>query len=135
MDKPDILSRIDRQTGMTVPEGYFDQFASSMEQLLPEQEFESVKVLPRTWWQKVRPYAYLAAMFMGIWCMMEMFNLMRPDTPSSATNSELLAKVVNNESYFSEYYDTEIDETDVLYDMYANGVDPSTVANDLVQTN
>ena len=118
---------------MTVPEDYFEQFAVRMEQMLPEQEFErQPKALPRTWWQKVRPYAYLAAMFMGVWCMMKMFDLIQSSSPALPdTQSELIAKAVSNEKYFSEYYDTEIDEEDILDDLFTSGIDPSIVAEDL----
>lgn len=133
MEKPNILNRVNGQSGMTVPEDYFEQFAVRMEQMLPEQEFErQPKVLPRTWWQKVRPYAYLAAMFMGIWCMMKMFDLIQSSSPALPdTQSELIAKAVSNEKYFSEYYDTEIDEEDILDDLFTTGIDPSIVAEDL----
>ena len=133
MEKPDILNRVNGQSGMTVPEDYFEQFAVRMEQMLPEQEFEGQpKVLPRTWWQKITPYAYLAAMFMGVWCMMKMFDLIQSSSPALPdTQSELIAKAVSNEKYFSEYYDTEIDEEDILDDLFTTGIDPSIVAEDL----
>ena len=39
---------------------------------LPEQV---IKPLPEpTLWHKVRPFVYMAAMFAGVWCMMQMFN-------------------------------------------------------------
>ena len=73
----DILSKLGNDSGMKVPEGYFADFASRMAKELPTQDFEneqSPKVLPRSRWQQMRPYIYLAAMFMGIWCMMKMFH-------------------------------------------------------------
>ena len=52
--------------GMSVPEGYFDAFAATMaDKLLFRAELESPEVIaeaerPRTVWQKVRPYVYMA---------------------------------------------------------------------------
>ena len=60
----DILKQVDRRSGMTVPEGYFADFASRMMEQIPEKKQE--KILPRTWWQRCRPYVYMAAMFCGI---------------------------------------------------------------------
>ena len=66
-EKQDILDRIGRRSGMTVPEHYFADFSAEMMSRLPEKPVESSgKVLPRSVWQRVRPYIYLAAMFSGV---------------------------------------------------------------------
>lgn len=57
----------------SVPEGYFKSFKSSLIDKLPEYP-EKPKVVELSFWQKVRPYVYLAAMFAGIWCMMQVFH-------------------------------------------------------------
>lgn len=79
----DILEQINHKDGMTVPEGYFEDFASRMAASLPVRDWEENrgKVMPRSFWQKVRPYVYLAAMFAGVWSMMTMFDMMRPASP------------------------------------------------------
>ena len=61
---------------MTVPEGFFEDFVAKMEAMLPERpEAEQPRRIEhRTTWQRVRPYVYMAAMFAGIWCMLEMYN-------------------------------------------------------------
>ena len=62
-NKSDILSRIGKDAGFNVPEGYFDSFTSQMESKLPKQE---VHPIPQpTKWQKIRPFIYMAAMFVG----------------------------------------------------------------------
>lgn len=65
------LSEIRQDPGFRVPEGYFDDFAKRAADSLPH------RVLPQapepTRWQRVRPFVYLAAMFAGIWCMMQIF--------------------------------------------------------------
>lgn len=58
----DILAKIDRDSGMTVPDGYFADFASRMEAAIPANR-PKIAEAPRSFWQQVRPYAYLAAMF------------------------------------------------------------------------
>ena len=75
--KENILDRAARKglavpsAGMSVPEGYFDSFAKNMEARLPyREEIENPQAVaeaerPRTLWQKVRPYVYMAAMFAG----------------------------------------------------------------------
>ncbi|MDE5959967.1 MAG: hypothetical protein K2G59_07400, partial [Muribaculaceae bacterium] len=67
---------IGRKDGMTVPDGYFSEFAARMDSMLPDDRVTEKQPAVRTRWQMVRPYAYLAAMFAGIWCMLQMFHLM-----------------------------------------------------------
>ncbi len=49
----DILEKVNRNDGMTVPDGYFDDFAARMAASLPEREWE--KPAPR-----VMPSQFLA---------------------------------------------------------------------------
>lgn len=126
----DILSKLGNDLGMKVPEGYFADFTSRMAKELPTQDFEkeqSAKVLPRSRWQQIRPYIYLAAMFMGIWCMMKMFNLMQsPDTNLSIENNPVLISAIDDDSFADDfYYEEPIYDYDILEDMYDQGVNIS----------
>lgn len=125
----DILERIDRNDGMTVPDGFFASFAEKMEASLPEMEWErQPKVLPRSMWQKVRPYVYLAAMFAGVWCMMNMVDLFRPGNHSlSLEGNPVIAAAVSNDYYIDNYFinEGELDESELMDDLYTVGFDPS----------
>ena len=71
-EENDILSTIGKDSGFKVPENYFSDFAEKMAKSLPNQVIEP---LPQpTLWHRVRPCIYMAAMFAGIWCMMQIFN-------------------------------------------------------------
>ena len=69
-----LLEKYGRQTGMTVPEGYFETFSKQMMERLPAYP-EPPRPKKLTGWQRVKPYVYMAAMFAGIWCMMKMFHV------------------------------------------------------------
>lgn len=56
-----------------VPEGYFKSFKENLIQNLPEYPAKPAEKR-LTAWQRMRPYIYLAAMFAGIWCMMQIFH-------------------------------------------------------------
>lgn len=71
-EKNDILSTIGKDSGFKVPENYFSDFAEKMAKSLPDQEIQPIPQPTR--WQRVRPFVYMAAMFAGIWCMMQIFN-------------------------------------------------------------
>ena len=74
-DKENILDIIGRKDGMTVPDGYFADFQARMEALLPvNEQAETPREIeaPRSFWDRVRPFVYMAAMFAGVWCMVKM---------------------------------------------------------------
>ena len=121
----DILKQVDRRSGMTVPDAYFPNFARQMMQQLPEKEFESTdkKILPRTWWQRCRPYVYLAAMFAGIWCMMKVFNDIGSRTADmSIENNPVMASVLSSDHFYDYYSIDNVDEYDLMEEMYNEGV-------------
>ena len=92
----DILTRLDRHDGMTVPDGYFDDFAKRMSEMLPERpEAEStVKILERpTLWTRIRPYVYMAAMFAGIWCMFHVFDIYNGTAGKVSPKTEMASGV------------------------------------------
>ncbi|MBD5252590.1 MAG: hypothetical protein HDR97_00825 [Bacteroides sp.] len=136
----DILEKVNRNDGIKVPEGYFDDFARRMEAALPQQPWEqeiasgTPHVVPRSFWQKIRPYVYLAAMFMGVWCMMKTFDMMRPSTTLSFDSNPDLAAAVSNEYFVDNYIlsNGDISEYDLLSDLYETGYVPSsyTVSTD-----
>lgn len=126
MKNPEIISRINHKSGLTVPEGYFDQFCKDMIASLPEQEWEKLpRVLPVSRWQKMRPFVYMAAMFAGIWCMMKMFDLMRPEaSQNSLLNNTELISAINNDDFYVDYCCPISNEDDIYDQLYEAGVDP-----------
>lgn len=60
-----LLKKIGKDNPFTVPEGYFEHLTSDVMNKLPEQE-KSVFVHkePRMW-DRVKPWVYMAAMFVG----------------------------------------------------------------------
>ena len=72
-DDSTLLTKYGKNPGFKVPENYFDDFNKRMADMLPDIEITPVEVKP-TMWQRIKPLAYLAAMFAGVWCMMSIFS-------------------------------------------------------------
>ncbi|MCM1520690.1 MAG: hypothetical protein NC098_07890 [Lachnoclostridium sp.] len=132
MDKKttDILTRIDRNDGMTVPDNFFEDFAEKMQASLPEMDWEKETpgVMPRSIWQRIRPYIYMAAMFAGIWLMMNMVDLLKPGSHNlSLDNNPVLTAAVSNDYYINDYFinHTDVDDQYLMDDLYTAGFDPS----------
>lgn len=115
---------------MTVPDGFFEDFAVRMAASLPEQKWETPQnELPRSLWNKVRPYMYMAAMFLGVWCMMKMFDLMRPSNSDlSIENNAILSEAVSNDDFMNDYCLTDIENSDLLEDLYSEGFTPTALS-------
>lgn len=119
------LQQVGRMDGMTVPDGYFRGFAERMASELPDKQ-PAVVEMSRSLWQKTRPYIYLAAMFAGIWCMLQMFAMMGGTGVSGAItpdNNPVLADAIENDSFMDDYYYMAVDEYDLYDDLYAAGMD------------
>ncbi len=122
-----LLEGLGRRSGMTVPEGYFEDFARKMSASLPPQPWEDSKgtdprILPAPGlWQKLRPYTYLAAMFAGVWLMMWVFgDILKKTTPQMSDNP-VIASVLGTDKLY-DFYDSSVDEYELMEEMCDQGV-------------
>lgn len=83
-----LLNKYGKNPGFKVPENYFADFNQRMADMLPDVEITPVDIKP-TMWQRVKPLAYLAAMFAGVWCMMSVFSYY---TSSNSDNMRVLSE-------------------------------------------
>lgn len=121
----DILDKIGRRSGMIVPEGYFDNFVAKMSEALPD-----VVAAPepkRTFWHRIRPYAYMAAMFAGIWCMMKMFGLLSGPGPdlTDINNYPGVMTALNDVTFVHDYIYPAVDQYELMEDLYMQSADMS----------
>ncbi len=65
------LDEIGIKNPFRTPEGYFENFSENLVSCLPDKEFSEQKVV--NLWEKVRPWVYMAAMFVGIMLMVNIF--------------------------------------------------------------
>jgi hypothetical protein len=138
-EKEDILKTIDRRDGMTVPDGFFEQFAAQMADKLPQRpELENPKsiVAPRSTWQRVRPYVYMAAMFGGVWCMLKMFTLMSStDADMNLNNNPALASAVCNEQFVEDYVIDDVTNWDIYDYMIEDSIDVYNLEDSIYNAN
>ena len=130
-----ILEKINRQDGFTVPEGYFEDFAGRMMAQLPPRPELETPVAPsrRSLWQTVRPFVYMAAMFAGVWCMLKMFTLMTgTDDSLSIENNPTLATAVSNERFVEDYVIDDISEWDIYDSMLNDSIDIENLGDSLL---
>ena len=73
MGKEDnILRKVGTQNPFRVPENYFEDFTQELMNKLPEKE-PILCLSEPTLWQRVKPWVYMAAMFVGIMLSVRIF--------------------------------------------------------------
>jgi hypothetical protein len=96
-----ILNKYGKDPGFKVPENYFADFNKRMTEMLPDVEITPVDAKP-TMWQRVRPLVYMAAMFAGVWCMMQVFSHFT-DTSSLHSVGAVAEKLINDRSNVDDF--------------------------------
>ncbi len=99
-----LLDRFGRKGPWKVPEGYFAQMMTEVEGKLPAQPQEQ-RYVEMTRWQKLKPYVYLAAMFLGIWVMMNVFGRVMTSRELNLDNppeqyAQLMEKAVEQDAVY-----------------------------------
>lgn len=121
-EESEILKRIGKDAGFKIPDNYFDDFQARMMDMLPEVEITEVDDKP-TMWVRLRPYVYMAAMFAGVWCMMNVFSHFNRNISAEQRVSEVASGIYmdNNADEFimsggASDYDIMSYEDSVLMD-------------------
>lgn len=114
-----LVRRFGREDHRRVPEGYFDTLMTDVISRLPEQEQEP-RYVKMTRWEKLKPYVYLAAMFAGIWLMMNIFGrVIKSDSVSLDNPPEAIAMAMSLPQSHEAYYipDELVSEMQVVDDV------------------
>ena len=131
-EENNILAKVNHRDGLTVPDGYFADFAASMAAKLPDRpELENpAAVLPkRSFWQTVRPYTYMAAMFCGVWCLIKMLSMMAAtEQEITFENDPILAEATANDEIVEEFVIEDISQSDIYETWMENYTDADSVA-------
>lgn len=131
-EENNILAKVNHRDGLTVPDGYFADFAASMAAKLPDRpELENpAAVLPkRSFWQTVRPYTYMAAMFCGVWCLIKMLSMMAAtEQEITFENDPILAEAAANDEIVEEFVIEDISQSDIYETWMENYTDADSAA-------
>ncbi len=93
------LQDIDKHNPFKVPENYFAHFNNEIMDCLPEKVFP--KPEPVTLWQKVKPWVYLAAMFVGTYFII---NFLTKDADPSLSSHQDTSTAISTDIPASNYW-------------------------------
>ena len=93
------LDKIGNKNPFQVPENYFEELTSQIMSQLPQKVEEKAHV---SVWEKVKPWVYMAAMFVGIALMVKVF-VGSPEQSNSGLN-------ISSAEFddFYEYYENQL---------------------------
>lgn len=101
-----LLKKIGTENPFRVPEGYFEGFTSDLMSRLPEKEKTDIHREPTTW-ERVRPWLYMAAMFIGAALIIRVAS--PGETVSNGQQQQLIA--ADESDIEMEYIRTAIENT------------------------
>lgn len=121
MRSEDILKeKYGKKVPFEVPEDYFNTLKSNVMKSLPEYP-EKPKQVKLSRWQRLKPYVYLAAMFAGIWCMMQVFHhVSSVNSPKTEEISFANVEADPYDYYIDNYMGNDFELEDEVISLYPN---------------
>ncbi len=95
-----ILDKLGKNAGFKVPDNYFNDFNARLMESLPEVKITEEE--KPTMWVRVRPFVYMAAMFAGVWLMMNIFTIGSKSTATGEQRAAQISAGVANEKNAEE---------------------------------
>ncbi|WP_294471069.1 hypothetical protein [uncultured Bacteroides sp.] len=107
MKEEDILiKKLGKENSFKVPEGYFENLTSEVMNKLPEKEKVIFEEEHNSTWTKVKPFLYLAAMFVGAALIIRVAS---SDHKSAAVDDMAVVETVDTEVISDEMLDVALD--------------------------
>ena len=66
-------------------------------------------------------------MFMGIWCMMKMFDMMKPASQPPISENAVLMSAIDNDAFYYDYCIPDISDDELYDELYDQGFDPASI--------
>ena len=97
-EEDNILKKVGTENAFRVPEGYFENFTSELMNRLPEKEKLAFEQKEPTMWERVKPWAYMAAMFVGAALIIRVASTEhKPVTVDEVAVTEVDTEVISDE--------------------------------------
>ncbi len=104
-EEDNILKRVGKENVFRVPDGYFENLASEVMSQLPEKETPAFVKREPTRWDRIKPWLYMAAMFVGAALIIRVASVDRvpsadrmamDDTDTETVSDEYISAVLEN---------------------------------------
>ncbi|MDR2138645.1 MAG: hypothetical protein LBP50_03750 [Tannerella sp.] len=102
-----------------VPDGYLKELTGQIMSRLPEKPREETKVV--SLYERIHPWLYLAAVFIGLIFLFKVFNQPFTATEENRSTGDLYVQVAPSEGLLSALSDEDEDFLEYLETNYCNG--------------
>lgn len=118
-EEDNILKKVGTGNAFSVPDGYFEHLTSEVMSQLPEKEKPAFKVETPTRWTRMKPFLYMAAMFIGAFLIIRVGSwIYKPEADN--------AQIAGTETVSDEYIDVALDRSMMDdYSLYVYLTEPS----------
>lgn len=120
-----ILKRVGKDNSFHVPDGYFEDFTLELMDKLPERKKIAIGRKEPTRWERMKPWVYMAAMFIGAALIIRVAS-----TRGSADSAQAVVDKSDTEAVSDEYLSTVLDNSMMDdYSLYIYLTDAGTGTN------
>lgn len=113
-EEDNVLKKVGKENNFRVPDGYFENLTSEVMNRLPEKEKAVFAKRESTTWERVRPWLYMAGMFVGAALIIRVASADRTPAVDQLAVSDVETELVSDE-YISEVLDNSMLEDYSLY--------------------
>lgn len=109
-EEDNLLKKVGTGNPFTVPEGYFEQITSEVMNKLPEQQAPQFVMKKVTTWDRVKPWVYMAAMFVGAALIIKVASY----NPNPFENKQIAAvetQATDSEMVYDGYIDYAVNQS------------------------
>lgn len=106
-----VLKKVGTGNPFTVPEGYFEHLTSEVMNKLPEQEAPLFVMKKVTRWDRVKPWAYMAAMFAGAALIIKVASYNPNPFEDKQTTATETVTIADSEVVYDGYIDYAVNQS------------------------
>ena len=113
-EEDNILKKVGKENVFRVPDGYFENLTSEVMSRLPEKETPAIIKREPTKWERIKPWVYVTAMFVGAALIIRVASTDRTPVNNRMAMDEPETEVVSDE-YISAVLDNSMLDDYSLY--------------------
>ncbi|MBD9093621.1 MAG: hypothetical protein EGQ20_13980 [Bacteroides oleiciplenus] len=113
-EEDNILKKVGKENIFRVPDGYFENLTSEVMSRLPEKETPAFIKKEPTKWERIKPWLYMTAMFVGAALIIRVASAERTPATDQIAMDDTETEVVSDE-YISTVLDNSMLDDYSLY--------------------
>lgn len=114
-EEDEILKKVGRDNAFKVPENFFENLTSEVMNKLPERESAATDTAVPSKWNRLKPFLYMAAMFVGVALIIRVAVGADPKASDQAAMAPVTELEEDSDSYINTVLDGAMMDDYSLY--------------------